>query len=901
MDDLSYIVLRLNEIGQKHQSPGALLQKVLPVIQSTLSDIEQVRVYRRVRGGLAIWGQATPSDDAPTETRVQPMSDMPSHQQAMMQEQLLWSDDKRQALMPLRTRADVFGLLEITFASQQPAQVNDSWMSATGHQLALMLEARQMYDLLQRQLRASASLNTASSFEQIAAVVASSMVEPGQYVSINLFEFDTHGNFKDGRVVATANRGASYAADEAIGVGYDDAKLLYEFTNGTPELLIEDVSTYEALTNTLRNWLAKFGIRSLYQVPLRAAGRTYGSISINDTRYAIFLTTAERQIYRNIADQVATTVQNQNLMRRMEASLSEARTLYSLNRDLIQSETIPDILFTIRRYIGTEAKSINLVDIQYDEHDAVEAFIVRYTIDANGNLSEPNENVLALMPADELTAAQQYWQSLGENLEIFEDMNAQPANLPLRDVRLQQGILSNITIPLMEDNKRRGQISIVWSEPRRFDETTRRLLRAIQAQVTIVLQNRRLITEIRASAQQSEQQVRYLRLLNDLATAASMEQNERALVAKAAQILVEATGCDHTGISIFDADGLQATIMGDYPDTGIMGYKIQIEGGIPSLLKEKRAPIVITSVDDDAILRNENRKIMQELGIKSAFFIPMYDLRRRLMGTVGLDYYVPMTRFDAQIISIAETIVTQLAVSLQKLRLLDNSQHQAAQMQLITTFSQSVQATLEKDEILQLAVESSTHILDFELMSIYLYDAATEQLRHVVHHQNKDTTIAQPGKPETADRNSVIWQAWQNRHLIKIADLNADSATVHHPQRGNLRTVLAAPMIAQQRLLGVVEIGGNTPFSPNDEAAFQQLVNQIAVALLNADTYSQSQRLAQNKDRAGEISVRLQQQMELDAMLDMTAREIGRMIGARRARIRLGTQPPTSPPNGDAS
>jgi GAF domain-containing protein len=76
--------------------------------------------------------------------------------------------------------------------------------------------------------------------------------------------------------------------------------------------------------------------------------------------------------------------------------------------------------------------------------------------------------------------------------------------------------------------------------------------------------------------------------------------------------------------------------------------------------------------------------------------------------------------------------------------------------------------------------------------------------------------------------------------------------------------------------------------------------NQLAVAIANAETYSQSQKLARNKVLANEIIAQLQRQTDVNSILSVTAQELGKALGAKHARIRLGMDVPSpSSPSGD--
>ena len=73
-----------------------------------------------------------------------------------------------------------------------------------------------------------------------------------------------------------------------------------------------------------------------------------------------------------------------------------------------------------------------------------------------------------------------------------------------------------------------------------------------------------------------------------------------------------------------------------------------------------------------------------------------------------------------------------------------------------------------------------------------------------------------------------------------------------------------------------------------DRSVLSQLANQLASILEKTTADIQNQRQAQNKILANEIALQLQQQMNMDSLLNTTVTELGKALGAKRARIRLG-------------
>jgi GAF domain-containing protein len=78
-------------------------------------------------------------------------------------------------------------------------------------------------------------------------------------------------------------------------------------------------------------------------------------------------------------------------------------------------------------------------------------------------------------------------------------------------------------------------------------------------------------------------------------------------------------------------------------------------------------------------------------------------------------------------------------------------------------------------------------------------------------------------------------------------------------------------------------------YSETDVIVFQQLTDHLATAIENATLYAKSRRGAYNEALVNNIAVRLQQQGDIEDMLHITASDLGKALGARRARIRLGT------------
>jgi GAF domain-containing protein len=159
--------------------------------------------------------------------------------------------------------------------------------------------------------------------------------------------------------------------------------------------------------------------------------------------------------------------------------------------------------------------------------------------------------------------------------------------------------------------------------------------------------------------------------------------------------------------------------------------------------------------------------------------------------------------------------------------------------------------------------------------------------------KGSETTFYDPPLPVNIDANSPVQQAWMDRTPVTIYRLGTQTM-YQHPLRSEIESLLVFPLMSTGQAVGVLELGNRQPFffSRNEQAVYRQMANQLAAVLDNASAFAKAQQQSQVKALASEIAIRLQQQVDLDTMLAVAADEVGRVLGARRVRIKLALNAP---------
>jgi sigma-B regulation protein RsbU (phosphoserine phosphatase) len=235
-----------------------------------------------------------------------------------------------------------------------------------------------------------------------------------------------------------------------------------------------------------------------------------------------------------------------------------------------------------------------------------------------------------------------------------------------------------------------------------------------------------------------------------------------------------------------------------------------------------------------------------------------------------LDYFTK----DQQ--SVLTLLASRLAVAIENARLFERVRSQAGTLLLLNEVSREMSSILDVEELLRRAAEQVKRVIDYQILSIMLYDEEQKVFRHrldVKHGQRVQ------GKLRVAASEGIVGAAATLREPVLVPDVTVDPRYLMvNPET---RSELAIPMLHKGRIIGVFDLESPQPnaFTQDHVQTLSILAANLAVSLENARLYEQVARDEARLERDLQAAKRIQGALirpvpTEDFGLDMAARYI---------------------------
>lgn len=406
-----------------------------------------------------------------------------------------------------------------------------------------------------------------------------------------------------------------------------------------------------------------------------------------------------------------------------------------------------------------------------------------------------------------------------------------------RETFRRLGIASLVIVPLVSRGRVIGSISLDSFTPRVFSEEEQELFLTVAASIAAAVENARLFATEQEHAAAAERQAKRMELVNRMALLLSESLDLQAILDLAAREVVHLFWADHTGVMLFDDDLQWGTVVAEYPDSGIVGWRLPAMGSpIAETVITTRRPVCIHSVETDPLAAPIRDQLLG-IGITSMMIVPLIS-RGQVIGSIGLDSIGKPRVFSPEEQELFLTVAASIAAAVENARLFAAEQEARRSADTLREVARVLSSSFDPAEVLQLILRELHNVITYDTASIMLVEGS---MLRVAACRGWDAG-SEPRGITFPISGSGAGQVVRHRRTIVTPDVRNDPAWTNQDIGDHIRSWLGVPLIVKGQVLGVLNIDAREPghFTEREAELAQVFADQAAVTLENARLYQAS-------------------------------------------------------------
>ncbi len=377
-----------------------------------------------------------------------------------------------------------------------------------------------------------------------------------------------------------------------------------------------------------------------------------------------------------------------------------------------------------------------------------------------------------------------------------------------------------------------------------------------------------------------ERRNRELATIHQVATAGS-ELDLGSLVRELSCLFAEATGSDGAGLWLVDAERGELSLAGEHGSDGRLAQRhrrlplpLRSPGAAPQPA-DVRAAFTLALQADIAV------EGFRQLAVLPLFFKGA-TAGAWCLGRKSERPYDPAELESAALLS------NQMAIRVENARLYAEAQSRLKLLSILYDLSRIGTEALEVDPLVERLLDHTLKALRAEGGALVLADGDELTLAGQRGGGERARARARVGKPLANDRALSREVAATRRTRVCVGPARSSLGSALEGE-ASWRALAAAPLVAKERLVGVIEVGrrGDEPFDEDDLRLLESCAAQAGVALENARLFQSERRRVGVLRLFLEVGRLITASLDIEEILEASAVSFARIAEASLCLIFL--------------
>ena len=574
-------------------------------------------------------------------------------------------------IVPLSSSGQVVGALSVGSKNIGAYSVRDEGLLVQAAALlASLIENHYLFDrtlqaLSQAEIlfEMSRQIGQASNLEEIlVAVTEDSSNTIFDRAVLGIFEYNELEEL-EAMIIAADWDGTSTPQLTAVDTRYstNQFQMLTRLQSQEP-IISNDTLNDEWMYPIVKDLFKNRNIRSMMCLPMWT-GRKQSGILILQSSQVHEYQDHEVLPYVSLTRQIASAVENIQLLAQLQGALTQAERLYETSRQINRTESLQALLVSVAQAASlANVNRIVLFDIIWNEAQEAEAIKVKaHWYRGTGT---PPAIIGQTYMHKEFPSISNF---LGREAIIFEDVfNEDRLDEQFLEMCRERNIRAMALIPLRVGGQQIGMLALQADQVSQFSSRYLQPYISLAPQIAVAVENQRLLDETRTALENAE-------------------ATQRRYTVQAWESYRERQDVDSY---------IQA-------EEGIDQPLNHLSSVVSKALTENKSAVV--SPEPNRRLISTNSGQAQHYLEHSRYAIPL-TTRNEIIGILGLEYSDENRQWTEDELAFVDAVATQLAEAAENLRLVDETQRRAARERQLNQIAEKIQAAQSMEEALQVAI-----------------------------------------------------------------------------------------------------------------------------------------------------------------------------------------------------
>ncbi|MBN1179059.1 MAG: GAF domain-containing protein [Anaerolineae bacterium] len=623
-------------------------------------------------------------------------------------------------------------------------------------------------------------------------------------------------------------------------------------------------------------------------VPLMIGDEVLGAMAVQSYTAARAFSEHDRGLLTAIANQTAIALQKAYLFEDTRLRAEELAVLNELGQALAGSLTIQDVLQEAYNGSSRLVDTTNFYIALYDEQD--DTLKLAFNV---SELEDDGHQAVGSFPASQGMSG--YIVRTRKSLLIKEDTAKRMAELGIPSIGATSK--SWLGVPLTVGPRILGVMAVQsYTRPFSFNEHDEDLLTGVANQTAIALQNAYLFEEIQVTLEETET------LYNASRRIASANTMDEIVAAVAEEVQAPAINRAMLWVAEYNLDGEVDSFVAAanwYREQGTsplplpLGTRMPAQAFLSAYLNVGTQPMFVDDVVQDGRVSPQAGQAFAEQNVRALALLPLQTAQRQI-GILILTGEEPY-RFGEREVRPYRSLAGQTTVAVESIRLLEETRRRAQELEAINDTGRLITSVLDMDVLIRQVVDTTKARFGHYFVGIMLME--NDELTFRIGSTIGDTgeRLEYQGYLFDLDTPGVITDAARTRQPVMVPDVTTSPRYIAIPELAKTRSEIAIPIEAKGELIGVLDVQSERRFAYDqiNVLLLQSLASQAGIAIQNARMFNEAEQTAWREQTAREIIAKVQAAADIDSILQVAVRELGKALDTPRAVVQLNVHSQT--------